>query len=331
MDEPALSMHARHRKELRDLQSRITQKKKAASKRNRKAVNAECDELERQTTERHATETTGSGGAEALRTAEDPSDGDKGVSHGETDRLDPTLDPALHMSKLDISSPSAQEPDNASATAPAPAQEPAIGSAMAPARKGNRQKARLARRAAEQEAQAAEAAAEAADLPDLREQERIMMEEQCEKYGLREVQIRPDGHCLYSAVADQVTQLGLWPPPLVSPSMSLAVGKNAAPDYRAVRAVAATYMTDNPDPFEPFLEEPLAKYTHKVRDTAEWGGQLELLALARTFGVEIDVLQGDGRVEKIEPLTTSSVEKMWLAYHRHHFGLGEHYNSLRKR
>jgi hypothetical protein len=32
----------------------------------------------------------------------------------------------------------------------------------------------------------------------------------------------------------------------------------------------------------------------------EWGGQLELQAIARAYGVEINVVQKDGRMEKIE-------------------------------
>src|SRR4051794_11393633 len=41
-------IQARHRQEQRQLQSRITQKKKNATKKTRKGINAECEELERQ-------------------------------------------------------------------------------------------------------------------------------------------------------------------------------------------------------------------------------------------------------------------------------------------
>src|ERR1700738_3116595 len=40
-------LQVKHRKEQRDLQARITQKKKAATKKTRKVVNTECEELER--------------------------------------------------------------------------------------------------------------------------------------------------------------------------------------------------------------------------------------------------------------------------------------------
>jgi OTU domain-containing protein 6 len=50
------AMQARHRKEQRDLQSRITSKKKNATKKTRKGVNDECAELERQLRDRQEQE-----------------------------------------------------------------------------------------------------------------------------------------------------------------------------------------------------------------------------------------------------------------------------------
>ena len=81
----------------------------------------------------------------------------------------------------------------------------------------------------------------------------------------------------------------------------------------------------------PWLDEPLGQYVTKIRETAEWGGHLELMALAKAYNVEICVLQ-DGGAQTIEPGSEASKEpeKIWLAYYRHGFGLGEHYNSLRR-
>ncbi len=122
------------------------------------------------------------------------------------------------------------------------------------------------------------------------------------------------------------------------------------PPYRAVRRAATDYIEAHPDDFAPFLEEPLRAYAARVRDAAEWGGQLELAALAAAYRVPIRVVQ-DGRTETIEPPSSSSSsvatgeeegdgkggedrrrggEPIWLAYYRHGYGLGEHYNSLRK-
>ncbi|KAK0635577.1 hypothetical protein B0T17DRAFT_516684 [Bombardia bombarda] len=102
-----------------------------------------------------------------------------------------------------------------------------------------------------------------------------------------------------------------------------------------VRRTAADYMEAHTDDFVGFLEEPLGDYVSKIRDTAEWGGQLELTALANAYGVEIRVVQ-DGRTEVIAPFAAEEEDgkgskTLWLAYYRHGYGLGEHYNSLRRK
>ncbi|KAK4503407.1 hypothetical protein PRZ48_004322 [Zasmidium cellare] len=286
---------SRHRKELRDLQSRVTQKKKQASKKTRKAVNEECERLERELKEKHEQE---------IREANGEVDEEE-VS-GELEELTLQVDGEEEKTN-GIGTPSQHEdteqpqPDNA-----------------APTKKRNRQKDRLARRAAEQSALADQAALEAQSLPDLKHLERTRMLASMAAHNLCEIEIRADGHCLYSAVADQLKCLEI---PVEEPG------------YKSTRIAAAGYISSNSDDFVPFLEEPLEEYVHKIKDTAEWGGQLELLALAKTYKVDICVLQDYGRVERIEGGGKEGEEKkeMWLGYYKHGFGLGEHYNSLRKK
>ncbi|KUI74281.1 OTU domain-containing protein 2 [Cytospora mali] len=224
-------MQARHRKEAKDLQGRMTNKKKNATKKTRKGVNDECAEMER--------------------------------------------------------------------------------------------KERLARRAAEQEAAAIAAEQEAANMTDHRGAEKKYMEDEFKKHGLVEQEIRPDGHCLFSAVADQLQQRSI---PLG--------GEDREPGYKTVRRKAAGYIGEHGDEYAGFLEEDLESYVRKMRDTAEWGGQIELLAVANVYGVEIHVVQ-DRQTEVIRPAEAAAVEgddkRIWLAYYRHGYGLGEHYNSLRKK
>jgi len=95
-----------------------------------------------------------------------------------------------------------------------------------------------------------------------------------------------------------------------------------------VRHVAADHIGAHQDDFAPFLEEDLSSYVQKVRDTGEWGGQIELQALAKAYNLRICVVQGDGEVTEIGD--GDDAQKIWLAYYRHGFGLGEHYNSLRQ-
>jgi OTU domain-containing protein 6 len=306
-------LRARHREELRDLQSKITQKRKSATKKTRKGVNDECSTLERELNEIHLAELAQlSGESPAEGTFEADRDPDAALANVDTTKDEDT--PSDSLKTLQISTDGSDR--NSDQGAPPRTNDPSMG------KKPNRQKARLARRAAEQEAQAAQAAEEASDLPNLREQEKQAMEAQFKKLDLLEREIQPDGHCLYSAVASQLKDIGV--------SLSPAIkGNNEG--YKIVRETAAHFMEVHADDFAPFLEEPLECYIAKVKDTAEWGGQLELQAIARAYGVDINVLQASGRTEKVESALGTGEKQIWLAYYRHYFGLGEHYNALRSK
>lgn len=302
-------LQLRQRKEAKDLQSKITQKKKGATKKTRKGVNDECDNLEREMKARHQEELQ----SMTAPTVDQGLDEDAEKEEGqEQDEL------ANRVDGLDIGT-TAQPQSTSTALSDPPA-------APAP-KKQNRAKARLARRAAEQEALIASAAEEAQDIPNLKAVERDSMLKQFTTRKLSEKEIRADGHCLYSAVADQLEQLGM--PLGTAPSSTPDVATTLEP-YKIVRQAAAEYIEAHPNDFAPFLDEPLDYYIYKIKNTAEWGGQLELMAVAKKYGVAISVLQGDGRVEEINPEGDTEDKQLWLAYYRHGFGLGEHYNSLRK-
>jgi OTU domain-containing protein 6 len=138
--------------------------------------------------------------------------------------------------------------------------------------------------------------------------------------------VNPDGHCLFSAVADQLQLLSILP-----------VTQNG---YAVTRAAAAEYMFAHPDDFLPFLpasddmsttgimtQEQFETYCSTVRDTAYWGGEPEILALCCAFGVAIHVIQG-GRPPVVvhEPANRSSSPHKYvirISYHRRMYGLGE--------
>lgn len=314
---------SKHRKEQKDLQARITQKKKSATKKTRKGVNDECERMQNELTDRHRAEV-----AELNGDVADPADSmaDLNIDDETTENTEPTED-----APQETNTPSTPASEDSSATR---------------AKKPNRQKARLARRAAEQEAASAAAAEEAANQTDYRGDEKEVMDAVFKKLGLKEIEVNPDGHCLYSSIAKQLDDsgLGLRPDPsriVLQPTTQSRIETVVSPQndgYRAVRAVTADFIVQNKDDFEAFMEEPLDAYTRKIRLTAEWGGQLELQAIARAYGVEINVVQSDGRMEKIEAGDMDSLDEderhkrvLWLAYYRHSYGLGEHYNALTKK
>ena len=245
-------IQSKHRKEQKDLQSRTTQKKKNATKKTRKGVNDECETLQRELEDRQKAE------IETLRgDLEDEIDSLHGEEEQEKE-ISGSSQPSSTTSRKSVESVPSH---GVSSRLPQPSKKP------------NRQKARLVRRAAEHEAEAAQAAEEAAKLPDLRKQEIEAMRKHFEKLGLKEISIRPDGHCMYSAVAlllqDTSTQQHRFE-------------SNDLPAYQAVRAETASFISNHATEFEPFLEEPIDQYTTKINNTAEWGGQLELQAIARS-------------------------------------------------
>ena len=146
-------MQTRHRKEQRDLQARVTQKKKSATKKTRKGVNSECEALERQLKERQEQERA------AL-------DGDPVPDINDVPELDePTNEEESESNGVSGVSDSLEQTTLSSAT-PSEDGQP---------RRRNRQKERLARRAAEQEVAIQEAKKEAANQPDQKAVERAKM------------------------------------------------------------------------------------------------------------------------------------------------------------
>ena len=114
--------------------------------------------------------------------------------------------------------------------------------------------------------------------------------------------VAADGHCLYRAVADQSDST-----------------------YTEVRKTCASFMEAHESDFAPFIEdESFGDHCAKVRSSAEWGGQPELLALARALNRPIVVYSRDS-----EPLRMgeSDGEELVVTYHRDYYALGEHYNS----
>ncbi|KAJ7285884.1 hypothetical protein C8J57DRAFT_1051385 [Mycena rebaudengoi] len=157
----------------------------------------------------------------------------------------------------------------------------------------------------------------------------------CDELGLEIHEINPDGHCLFSAVADQLQLLSILPPSQAS--------------YAIIRAAASTYIFTHPDDFLPFLPsaggedgagaldaglmspQEFERYCVTIRDTGVWGGEPEILALSRAYRVPIHVIQG-GRPSVVvhNPAGSLRMRRLWISgYHRRMYGLGEHYNSLR--
>jgi len=135
------------------------------------------------------------------------------------------------------------------------------------------------------------------------------------KRRLAEKQIKPDGHCLYAAFADQLSSYG------------------HKTDYAALRKDAAGYIRTHQDDFLPFIiadehsgAESVDAYADEIEKTAIWGGELEILALARKWDTGVEVWSASDVPIRIN-MDGSEDKVVRLAYHKHMFGLGSHYNS----
>ncbi|KAI9459467.1 hypothetical protein BJY52DRAFT_369443 [Lactarius psammicola] len=208
----------------------------------------------------------------------------------------------------------------------------------------SRFKARQARKVAALADQqpATDADADAKLEREAKEEERAI-NKICNELGLDMHEINPDGHCLFSAVADQLAVLNLVP--------------QHEAHYAFTRRAAAAYMLAHQEDFAPFLPSiegegegagaaesgvigprEYARYCATIRETGAWGGEPEILALSRAYEVIIHVVQGGQPPVVVHdpsgaPRTDNLKEQraVRISYHRRMYGLGEHYNSLRPR
>ncbi|KAG0734789.1 hypothetical protein G6F57_004355 [Rhizopus arrhizus] len=181
-------------------------------------------------------------------------------------------------------------------------------------KKVNKAKLRIEKRNAEMERLREEAEKEAANQVDQGALETDAIKELLTPMNLRIKQITADGHCLYNAFADQ-----------------LKSRYNEEVTYKELRKSAADYMRNHADDFTPFLyleDGNFEKYCNDIENTACWGGQLEILALARSRKVPVDIIQMGAPVLKICDDEYPDKVPVKLAYHKHLYSLGAHYNSL---
>jgi OTU domain-containing protein 6 len=146
--------------------------------------------------------------------------------------------------------------------------------------------------------------------------------------------MNPDGHCLFSAVADQLATLNVVP--------------SQEAHYLLTRRAAADYMLAHPQDFVMFLPSvegedgsgvgdsgiigprEYARYCTNIRDTSVWGGEPEILALSRSYAIPIHVVQsGQPPVVVHDPTGAPPTDNLKdqravrISYHRRMYGLGE--------
>jgi len=169
--------------------------------------------------------------------------------------------------------------------------------------------------------------------------EAAKIKEILESRGLLLQEIPSNGDCLFAGL---VQQLRL---------------RQVDSSVKSLRKAATDELRGNSSDYLPFLSHPVTgdmlneaqfdKYCNDMQQTPAWGGQVELRALSQALKVPIEVVQADGpsmvvgeeflenlsngdsgdNLEK--PLTGEN--KLILTYHRHAYGLGEHYNAVKSK
>ncbi|KAL7750600.1 OTU domain-containing protein 6B [Sorochytrium milnesiophthora] len=188
-----------------------------------------------------------------------------------------------------------------------------------------KQALRKERKAAEEEELRRQAEEEARNMPNKQEIEMHALTAALSQLDLEIHPVKADGHCMYNAVADQLDHLGV---PVTFDN-----------NYQTLRQQTARYMRSHKDDFMPFMvdektgdvmtEEAWDQYCDDLERKAMWGGQHELRALSQVLKRPITVHQQDSPAVLMGEDYAGS--PIMLSYHRHLYGLGEHYNSVRKR
>ncbi|XP_014247943.1 OTU domain-containing protein 6B [Cimex lectularius] len=140
--------------------------------------------------------------------------------------------------------------------------------------------------------------------------------------GLQIHEIPSDGNCLYCAVDHQLkTHRGA----------NLGVEHLRKKTSTILRQNYKEYLPflSHPDTGEMFTESQFYDYCDQVMETEVWGGHIELRALSEALQCCIEVIQSEGPSIIIgEHYNKNGEHNLILTYHRKMYSLGEHYNSV---
>jgi len=130
------------------------------------------------------------------------------------------------------------------------------------------QKRRDKKAAKEREREQRIAEAEMENVHSARNVENEKLKEILVAKGLAIKEINPDGHCLYNAIADQLSR------------------QKQQMEMKTLRRLAAEFMQSHEEDFLPFLTDAktgdsftldqYAQYCEEIMSTAAWGGHLEV-------------------------------------------------------
>ncbi|KAF9432972.1 OTU domain-containing protein 6A, partial [Entomortierella beljakovae] len=292
----------RQKKEQRDLNAKVTALKKTITKgdkKKKKEVTAEIAQLEHAQKLQHEKEEKewktlyeSSNSGSATNDMNAPEAGDE-----EEDDFDPNDIPIDHLTIEPT--PVKKQPQQ---------QQQSSGG-----KKPNRQKARKERKEKAIKELQDEAEKEAEGQVNMNQVERDAIEELATAMNVAVQDITADGHCLYNAIGDQLSQ-----------------HYQLKTTVKDLRHSTAQHMRENADDYLPFLTnkqgdmmspDDFQEYCNELESTAVWGGQPELLALSRVHKVPIWVIQMGSPTVKLSADAYPTKTPLKVSYHRHMYGL----------
>lgn len=298
--EELVSLHKAQRKELTN---QVTALKKLMTKKNKKTIQNEISQLSSKLNSKLQEE------VQEWRSLH-PDHGQQPKQEVETDH--DAADNANEITPDDLLKLSLKDTSNSAIVEVA---ESSHNTTTGQPKKRNRQKERLAKREAKIQQIRDQALAESKDEIDYRSLEITNMNEKLQDRNLILVDIIPDGNCLFNSIKDQL-------------SCKLNIEKS----IQELRELAAEYILSHSDDFIPFLFEKsltsVDEYCNKLVHETMWGSDIELLAFSNIFDCKIEVFVANA---PNVIFNESKSVNLTIGFYKHSYGLGEHYNSLRKK
>lgn len=303
------AMAARHAEETRAIDDAVAAALAAApkSKKKKKEVRQRCEEVQRRLWEAHGAQRR-EGGLDELFSAEDE-DEDAGAEGGAPTTGDEPPAAEDTGGGGDDQSEEAAERDRRKARA---------------LRKREKKK----KKEEERERQRLEDLARAGPSAREVELDRIQAALAALSPPMRVVEVASDGHCLYRAVAKQLCLAASLPPAAAAVRRDCEAEGGGAGGFRSVRRCAAASLRENAEDLAAFVEGDFGAHCERVEESADWGGHVELQALARKLQLPILVHRaGEPPLEVGGPAEAEGAA-IHVSYHHSYYALGEHYNSV---
>ena len=255
---------------------------------------------------------------------------------------------------------------SASAASPVSASAAAPATSSSSSKQPSRAQQKKAKSAAKDAARMAELRAETSGMTDYRGQENAAIAARLGPIHQRVKEMVSDGHCLYRAVYDQLRELHLDAQTKLNDNAHpfMAVRQLCADYMRRHRDEFAPFMLSDAD--LPLTDAEWETYLRDLVDEqkAVWGGHTEVVAMSKMLRRPIEIYSAEAKMEVGEefaaaaaassPAAAASVDAasaavaslalsspaspspspappsvpLRISFHKHYFGLGNHYNSV---